>query len=471
MTRVGGFVVGDGTKVNRTGLTTPQQNQWNAVTGVSPSYPGRTVPMRVRCAEIWTFNPVTWLPVAKLPYATTQGAARSATLVEPGFQQETLTFTITNAGADLTPGAWLCVQWSVTAGGSTTTHLGGVYRVASAAPRERRGVATTLQVTALDWFQYDASILDGAGSVGFTELARWRDGYAASGLPPFVDGFAFIPDDAHAIGNTLAGAILERATTWTGSVVPLRVHPWATLANTWTVDTDILVPSALIVGDAGRPTTLYDTLRKLWVLVGGFTLAYDVDGYLLLTPAGDRATASGAYITCATTPLGSIPLPWATPLQRNLTRPEYDRVSYSVRREPAPTADTGVSGATVDGTFATPATAGSFASVHPFNTSSKGQEDVVDTIPWFGADINHTFQAIGFESDLAWCRYRLRQHLAAADTVTFSVDPAYPHPPLGQLVRVNLPPDVSGDYRLTGYSQPLTAQMANWSLAWWEDRA
>src|SRR5678815_5545630 len=170
MTRVGNFVVGHaGVKVSRSGLTTPQQNQWNAVAGVSPSYPGRTVPMRVRCAELWSFDPVTWLPIAQLPYATTQGAARSATLVEPGFQQETLTFTVTNAdhyltfdSATLAAGAWVCVRWTVTAGGSTTTHLGGVYRVATVASREVRGVAVALQVTAIDWFQYTASAINGA---------------------------------------------------------------------------------------------------------------------------------------------------------------------------------------------------------------------------------------------------------------------------------------------------------------------
>lgn len=471
MTRVGGFVVGDGTKVDRTGLTTAQQNQFNAVAGVSPSYPGRTVPMRVRCAEIWRFDPLTWLPTAKLTTATTQGASRSATLTEPGFQQETLTFTVLDATTVLNAGDWLCVRWSVTAGGSTTTHLGGVYRVASAAPRELRGVATTLQVTALDWFQYDASQIDGAGSVALSQLAAYRDAYAAAGLPQFSDGFSFIPDDANAIGNTLGGAILARATVWTGSVKPLRVHPWATLVNAWAVvAADVLTPGALIVGNAGSPTTLYDTLRKLWLLVGGFTLAYDLDGYLLLTPGGDRATASGAYITCDTTPLGSIPLPWATPLQRALTRPEFDRVSYFLRRDPAPSADTGVGGATIEGTLAGPAAVSSFAAIHPFNSSSKGTEEVVDTIPWFGADINHTFQAMGFESDLAWCRYRLRQHLAAADTVAFSVDPAYPMPPLGQLLRVNLPPDVAGDYQLVSVNQPLTAQMASYQARWWEDR-
>jgi hypothetical protein len=469
MTRVGTFVVGPPVKVDRT-RDGAAADAWAVLAGAGPSTPGRTVPLRARCAVLRAFDPLTWTPGAPLVGVSAAGASRTLRL-EDGIQAEQLSFTCLNAGQvdALPPGAWLCVAWTAAVAAATTSHLGGVYRVVGAARRERSGGGVTYSLTAVDWFQYDASRYDFPGVVPIPWLDTLRTDYLASGLPPFIDGFSFIPNDPYAYGNTLAGAILQLARAWTGSILPLRVSPWPTFALPWGGDVFFGL-RGLEVGTPGSPSTTYDTIRKLALLCGGALLGYGADGYLELHPGGDRATASGAYLTDAATPLGSLPLPWATPLVRDVSaRPEFDTVSYTLRRDPPPAPDAAGGQPGVEQIIGPPPTAESESAVHPPGSSTRGTEAVVDTIPWFGADANHTFRAMGYPSDLAWCRAHLRGILAAADTLTLSVDPAVPPPALGLLVRVQLLPSVNGWYRLTGVTQPLVAQLAQWSLDWWAD--
>jgi hypothetical protein len=475
MTRVGTFVVGPPAKVDRT-LDGAAADAWAVLAGAGPSTPGRTVPLRARCAVLRAFDPLTWTPGAPLVGVSAVGASRTLRL-EDGIQAEQLTFTCLNAGQvdALPPGAWLCVAWTAAVAVATTSHLGGVYRIVGAARRERSGGGVTYSLSAVDWFQYDASRYDFPGVVPLSWLDTLRTDYLASGLPPFPNAAVYAPYDPYAYGNTLGGAVLQLARAWTGSVRPLRVSPWPTWGQP-AEGQSVFGSAALEVGTPGSPSTTYDTLRTLALLCGGALLGYGADGFLELHPGGDRGTASGAYVTDAATPLGSLPLPWATPLVRDVSaRPEFDAVTYTLRRDPAPNADVAAGeGAGRDpipppDTTATLAGATSESAVHPPGSSTRGTEAVVDTVPWFGVDVNHHYRAIGYPSAVAWCRAHLRGILAAADTLTFSVDPAVPPPALGLLVRVQLLPSVNGWYRLTGVTQPLVAQLAQWTLDWWAD--
>jgi hypothetical protein len=465
--RVGTVKVGEA-KVGRT-LDAAAQAAWNVLAGTGPSTPGRAVPLRARCAELRTFDPTTWTPGAPLVGVSAVGANRTAQLTD-GIQTEQLTFTCLNAGQidALPPGAWVAVAWTVAVAGATTHHQ-SVYRIAGAAQRERTRGGTTYTLQAVDWFQYDASRFDFPGYLGAKWLEDLRTAYLASGLPWFWDSMSYIPVNEQAVGNTLAGAVLQRATAWTSGLVPLRVSPWGTMAWAWTAVDVLGGPASLVVGPLGEPSTLYDGLRKLGLLSGGFLLGYGPDGYLELRPGGDRGTASGAYLTRDATPLGSVPLPWAAPLVRDASaRPEFDAVIYNLHRDPPPDA-TDWQLAELGSGIAFLGSARSESAVHPPGTAMRGTETVVDQLPWWGADVNHTFQGMGYPSYVAWCRAHLRLSLAAADTLTLAVDPAYPPPACGTLVRVHHPPEVDGDYQLVGFTQPLTAQFAEWQLRWWAD--
>lgn len=477
MARVGSFVVGDGTKVGRGPLTVEQQAHFDVLAGVSPSYPGRHVPIRVRCAGIWSFNPETWLPVAKLPYLNLAEAVHSGQLVEPGFQQDELTFTVLDIGNYYSVtnhnlvenGAWLCVRWTVATPGASVTQLGGVFRVTTDPSKELRGVGGRLEVRAIDYGQYQFERYAFPGVATFAQLEDYRTAWMASPGPYFTDAFSFIPVDDAAIGNTLAGALLQN----TGQ--RFRTKAWPTYAIEWIVpDVTIgpgevsLAPVSLLLGEVGKPSTFYDFLRKMWTLIGGFWLTYAADGYLELRRGGNFISDSGAYVTCGSTKLGAEPLPWATPMNRRKSRPEFDQVSYFVRRDSNPTPPAEGAGGAGEGGLIPSGYAASRSAAHPEGSSIRGTEEVIDQIPWFGADINHTFQAFAFEGWDAWAEYRLRQHLGQADTVEFLVDPAYP-PPMARLVRVNMPPTADGYYQLTGFSRPLAARKASWQLRWWRD--
>ena len=78
-------------------------------------------------------------------------------------------------------------------------------------------------------------------------------------------------------------------------------------------------------------------------------------------------------------------------------------------------------------------------------------------------------QASGFPTYTDFCRWKLRTLLGKADTLVISVDSAMPPPPLGTLVRVQLPDDVDAWYQLTGFNQALDAAFSSWTLQWWSN--
>jgi hypothetical protein len=256
----------------------------------------------------------------------------------------------------------------------------------------------------------------------------------------------------------LAGALFERIGAL--ELGRIRVQPWPTLS------TSVMIEPALHVGEVGKPATFYDVLRKLWLLVGGFWLTMAPDGVLELERGGNAASDSGAYVTVESEPLGAEPLPVDRPVQRAESQPEYDRVTYDVRRDPNPNPVESAGATVQEGPAAV--TANSWSNIHPNFSSLRGVEEVVDRIPWMGADANHTFQAMGFPTWTDWAEYRLRSHLWAGDTASLSVDPAYP-PPLGRLVRLHYPQVLDGRYQVVGFSRPLSAQPASWQLRWWGD--
>lgn len=457
MARFGSFVFGDGTKFGTTGLTVAEQALFDVMAGQTPALPGRSVPVRAACAEIHVFNPATWAVGVKLPYVAA-GATRQASLTGLGFQQETLTFTVANpndyylGGAGdsyLLPGAWLCVQWTVSTATADTTVLGGVYRVSTRPSRERQAGVSTLQVTAVDWAQPELSRKSGSGWVPWGDLQGALTAYEASGLPQFPG--------ANAWGSVLGGWVLGHV----GVADALRVVPWYT-------QTGFAVPTVTAfqqVGDPGKPQTAYDVLTWLWPFVGGFTLAYGVDGRLLLYRGGADGTDSGCYISTDTTVVGATPLPWTSPLTRQLSHPSFAASEYYQHHTPDPAATPGTSGAEDHG----PALLGrmvSAAAVNPYDATRDNTDVVVDTIP---EPEGVLITQVSVMQPLSFCTWRLSTALGPADTISVQLDSAFPPPPLGKLIRIHAPDEVDGWYRLVSFSQPLGAALASYQCQWWSD--
>ena len=470
MARVGSFTVGDGTKVGTTGLTSPEQAAWDVLAGQSPALPSRAVPVRTRCAEICTFDPNTWTVGAPLLYQAA-GATRQASLTGIGFQQETLTFEISNAAyyyanptalALIAPGAWLAVQWTVGTATATTQQLGGVFRVATSPSRNRLVGVSSFSVTAQDWAQPALALQSGGGWVryGFDPPPTWtsyRLAYVAAGKPLFPT-YAMDGSGADLSWGTQAAALLVYALGFGTSVdVPHR----AATGGPVLVGSGDFGTAFLQVGDPGKPTSAYDWFTWLWPYVGGFYLAYRSEtGHLVFLAGANNGYDSGTYLTTDTTPLGATPLPWTTPLARSLNKPEATKVQYWFKGRVSNT-PAGVSGGILSDDTAFRGEAISNAAANPHDGTRNSTLIIVeqDTVQ----------QAAGFVTFSAFCEWRLRQALGAADTLTIPVDAAYPPPPLSTLVRVKAGSDVDGWYRLTSFTQPLSGGLASWQCQWWSD--
>ena len=468
MARWGDFVFGDGTKFGTTGLTVAEQDAFDVYAGQSPALPLRSVPVRSGCATICRFNPVTWTAGAALPHVAA-GATRQASLTGVGFQQETLSFQVSNAAAyyadsalmDLVePGAWLAIAWAVATPTADVANLGGVFRVTTGASRARLAGtgAASFTVEAVDWAQTTMSLQSGGGWVNYaTDWDAARLAYIAGGGTQVPSRNPSSTDTATTYG-TLAAALLVELLGFGDQVdMVFDAATWAPVPEA----TGEFSTAFLQVGDPGKPLNAYDWFTWLWPYLGGFYLGYRSEtGNLVFLPGGNIGVDSGYYLTTETVEIGSTPLAWTTPLPRQLNKPEATKVEYFFK------------GATGN----TPSGAGSVAGTDLDDTAFRGE--AVSDHPDFPFDgtLNQTLkivetgtvqQAAGFATFTDFCRWRLRTVLGAADTLTLAVDPAVPPPPLSTVVRVNAPDDVAGWYRLTGFTQPLGAALASWQLGWW----
>lgn len=468
MPRWGDFIFSPSVKFGTTGLTADEQDAFDVFAGESPALPGRTVPVRSGCAEIVRWNPTTWTAGAALPYIAA-GATRQATLAGVGFQQETLTFQISNAAAyyadpllmDLVePGAWIAVSWTVATPTADVAVLGGVFRVVSGASRERLAGpgASTFTVQCVDWAQIALGLQSGGGWITYPDWDAARLAYIAAGGKQLRSRNPGSTSTATTWGTLAAALLVTLLGFGTKALIAFDADTWAPVPNA----TGGEALAFLQVGDPGKPTSAYDWFTWLWPYLGGFYLGYRSEtGKLMFIPGGNTGVDSGYYLTTETTALGSTPLPWTTPLLRQLSRPECTKVEYHFK-----------------GTVGnTPSAAGSVASAELVDDSFLRGQAVSDHPEFpFDGTLNSTLkiveqgtvqQALGFATFTDFARWRLRNALGAADTLTLSVDPACPPPPLSTVVRVRALPDVDGWYRLVGFTQPLGAALAAWQLEWW----
>lgn len=468
--------------------TTAEQNAWDALAGRSPAYPAHAPVQRDRCAEIWTFNPLTWTPTAQLAYVA-RGGVRQAQTVGIGFQQESLTFPISNAQhyydnpgamANLAPGAWLCVRWEVASNLAATTHLGGVFRVSHAPTRESLVNASSFQVTAVDWLQPTLarqSLGNGWVTWGAADLAQVEEYIDAGGTG--WDAWQGLPMDEHSWGTVLAAklAILAQPNVGALNLALSRVdlsRPWPTwgpapLAGSTfnagmeaTFGTDS-PPEHIQIADPLKRINLYDYLTYLWNNVGGFYLGYVTEtGYLVPVPGGNQGRSSGTFITSDNTVTGTTPLPWQGPLVRNLSKPEATKVIYYLNGPRGNTPASSMEVEVVEGDPFRPR--GEAVSSHPLFPHDGTLNNELEVVEEWPAKVT-----VGFSTYSDWCRWRLRQALSAADTVALAVDAAYPPPPLGTLVRVFVGDDADGWYQLVGFTQPLSEAWGSWQLRWWSN--
>ncbi len=417
----------------------------DAVAGQTPALPDRRVPWRVACAEIWGWDPLTWLPTDQLDHVS-DNATRSITLTDPGRQTETLTFDVlAPLTLSLVEGDWLAVRWSVANPTNSTTYLGGVYRLTETPSADRDASGTLYHVQAVDWFSYSA--LRGRSSSGWypsTTLQQFVTAYVTASQPVIGTSdtlatwlAAFLWNDSARGAETVEGVPM---------VAPWHVIPWTAFgpgSAAIPVGTD---PGYNQITTPGTTARTGDIVTWFWPQVGGFTLSYAADGGLLLS--GVAPQESGLYLTDDTTVLGTVPVPWET-AQRTLQQAQYTRVEYYLNE---------TTGLLLDFGFAQ--WAGADHDIDFENT-----ERIVD-------EGNPTTRS-GFPSLTAYCNWRLSSYTGAADTLTLTLDSAFPPCPLGRLVAVTLlapsgsDHGVAGWYRVVGWTQPLGVGQASVALQWW----
>lgn len=393
----------------------------DAVAGQTPALPDRLVPWRVACAEIWTFDPITWEPVDKLEHVS-DNAQRQISLTDLGRQTETLTFDLfPPLAADLLEGDWLCVQWTVASPTQSTTYLGGVFRITDEPNIDRDASGILYHVAAVDWWSYLAA----------TELSPsgW---YLATLLPGDTKPEQLV----NFLGRYAAGGEA-------GLGAPFHYVPW----DDFGVDNSAPDTGPYTqITSPGTAARISDLLAWFWPRTGGYTLAYHADGGFRLS--GKTPAESGLYLTDDTLVLGTVPPPWET-VQRTYQRPDVLTVQYWLNN---------TDGANIYFREASAATN------HDFALATI--ERVVDTN-------SQAVTLAGFPDGTDFCRWRLQMHLGAADTLAITLDSAFPPPPMGTTIAVRVLPTgastnaIAGHYRITGWSQPVGVGAATATCQWW----
>ncbi len=388
----------------------------DAVAGQSPALPDRLVPWRVACAEIWTFDPITWAPLDQLAHVS-DNAQRQISLNDLGRQTETLTFDLfPPLAADLLEGDWLCVQWTVANPSTSTTYLGGVYQITDAPNIDRDASGILYHVAAVDWLSYTA-----AQEVSPNGWYRMTDLTGDTKQEQVVDLLGLVTAD------------------W---ATPLHYEPWTDFGP---VNEPADTGPFTQVTAPGTAVRVSDLLAWFWPRSGGYTLVYHADGGLILR--GKTPVESGLYLTDDTLVLGTVPLPWET-VQRTYQRPDVLTVQYWLNN---------TDGANIYFREAQAAT--------NHDLSLATIERVVDS--GFAVTLS------GFPDGTDFCRWRLQRHLGAADSLAIVVDSAFPPPPLGTTIAVRVLPtgactnSIAGHYRVVGWSQPVGVGAGTATVQWW----
>jgi hypothetical protein len=454
------------------GMTSGQAAAWQTFAGASSAFPAIQPAVRIRCADICTFDMTTWTPGDVLP-GIAPGAVRSASLSGASWEQQFLKFTVADlayyrsgAGAGLLQtDSPVCVVWTVSIPGvaAQTYHSPPFRLITEPQP--------TWDVTSGTW-QGRVEAVDFAQPVfaakSLASNARWLDHHGTFGFGP--QPFADLVDEYVAAGAISPVSVLQAsfvAVVWAtlnafygGDNLRFFVaEAWPALSNPADALTFIFGPDGGFIlswGSAGTITSPYDEFNVFSTLLGAFRQTFDESGRLMLR--GWTPRDSGWFITCNSVPVGAQPLPWRLPIVRSIRPPSYGLVKYARINSPDPEGTIG--GSLIDRVVDN-AEVKSWARDNPFRVSVSSVESIVDH------DTNQNVAGYGSSAD--FCRERLRSYLGAADTLNIAVDASVPPPQLGTAIRVNLPPDVDGIYVVTGWSQPLAGGASSLQAQWWDD--
>lgn len=472
------------------GSTTDQVSAYRTYAGVSLAYPDLGRVGRAACAEIWAFDNITWLPTVQLQNIGSDGV-RSASLNANFFQQETLSFTVSDpayyrsggGGAGLLDiDKYVVVKWTTQVPGlPPLTYYSPPYRLVNGIQEswDQNAGRWIGRVSAPDFASAVLAPKNNATSyVLWTVLNDWAQDYVAAGLPlspslgnpPIDTASAYL----YTIGTEVFAAIwvsLFDAQAGSG----FAVTPWSTIlgfpdprllptpppsAGGGSASANNGMPYAVTFGSAGSYTNRYDMWNALFPLVGGFRTGFRDDGKMLVSQR--YPSDSGLFISCDGTIRTGQPLAWTRPIRRALSVPQYGQVTYQRVNSPPPEPPAGGGRSAEFSDFvANFYVSNAWAIANPYRGQVMATEAIVDR--------DTDASVIGFSSPQEMVNERMRDYLGGADTVSFSVDPTQPPPPCGRLIRIHLPPDIDGWYMLTGFSQPQGGGLAQWQTQWWSD--
>lgn len=450
-------------------LTAPQAATWQTYAGASPAFPTIHPAARFLCADLHTFDTGSWTPGAVLP-GIAPGAVRTASLGGVSWEQQSLSFTVADlpyyqsgAGAGLlVPDAYVCVVWTVQVPGiAAQTYQSPPFRLVTGPQPVWDASSGTWQgkVSAVDFAQPVCA------AKNLEINSRWL--YADS---QHVGSFEDMVTAYVAAGGVRPVADLQAmfvAAVWQLLTTVSGVNFHAFAAEPWDV---VVTPDAagstfvfgpgggffLSWGSAGTMTAPYDQFNTFYPLLGGFRQTFDAAGRLLLR--GWTPRDSGWFISCNAAAPGAQPLPWVLPLTRSTKAPAYSAVRYHRVNSPSPAGTVG--GSEID-TIALSAEVRAWALANPYRNEIASVEQLVDR------DTSQSWA--GYASPTQMCHERLRGYLGAADTLSIAVDASVPPPQLGTVLRVQLPPEVDGQYIVTGWSQPLSGGMGSLQTQWYAD--